>query len=209
MKTFRKSLFAATALTLCLTGTAFAQNLQGGTTQPEARPNGSLFGKNNRTLFEDIKASRVGDTITILVQESASASSSANTKTSKSDSAAFNGGTGLLGGLLKSFGASANTSSDGQGQTNRSGSLVTRLTVVVKEVLPNGNLMVEGSRIVGVNAEKQKVVISGILRPQDVATDNTASSVSLANATVQYDGKGTVGAHQRRGLITSLFSWIF
>jgi flagellar L-ring protein precursor FlgH len=68
---------------------------------------------------------------------------------------------------------------------------------------------VEGTRTVGVNAEKQKVVISGIVRPQDIGPDNTISSVYLANASVQVDGKGPIGDRQRKGLISTILHWLF
>jgi flagellar L-ring protein precursor FlgH len=174
-----------------------------------SRPTGSLWSGSSRSWTEDVKAHGVGDTLTILVQETSSASSAASTKASKNESGSFAGGTGFLKPLLKNFGASSSTSMDGQGQTVRTGSLVTRLTVVVKEVMPNGNLVVEGTRLVGVNNEKQKATISGIVRPQDINPDNTVSSVSVANATIQYDGKGVVGEKQRKGIISTIFGWIF
>lgn len=177
------------------------------------RPSGSLWSRSSTSLVRDVRAHRVGDTITILVQETASASSSATTKTSRSDTASFGGFTGTLEALfrplLKPTGASASLSTDGQGQTNRSGSLSTRLTAIVKEVLPNGNLVIEGTRMVGVNAEKQKVVISGIVRPQDIGPGNTVSSVAIANATIQFDGKGPVGDKQRKGILSTIFGWLF
>lgn len=189
------------------TQTAPAQTA--GTVQPAARPTGSLWSRSSRGLTEDVKAHAVGDTLTVVVQETASASSAASTKTSRDDSAAFNGGTGFLKPLLNNFGASAKTAVNGQGQTVRTGSLITRLTVMVKEVKPNGNLVIEGVRYVGVNSEKQKVTISGTVRPQDINPDNTVSSVSVADAAIQMDGKGVVGDKQRRGLISTLFGWLF
>jgi flagellar L-ring protein precursor FlgH len=184
-----------------------------------ARPNGSLFSEATASLTSDFRARKVGDTLTILVQESATASSSADTKTSRNDAVNFGGLTGSLGGifgqlgltkgLLSPAGVSANTATAGSGATNRSGSLVTKITVIVKEIQPNGNLVVEGNRTVGVNAEKQKVTITGIIRPQDVGPDNTVSSVALANAQIHYDGKGPVGDKQRRGLLTTIFGWLF
>lgn len=183
-----------------------------------SRPNGSLWGSSPRVLAADVRAHKVGDTVTILVSETSSASSTATTKTSKDDNMNF-GGVPIIGSLLKPLGikgsalnplaASNKNSSNGTGQTNRSGSLVTKLSAVVKEVLPNGNMLIEGSRIVGVNSEKQKVMISGVVRPQDIQPDNTVSSVSMANAVIQYDGKGTVGDKQHRGILASLFGWLF
>lgn len=192
------------ALLLCAAATA--------RTQETDRPSGSLWGKNSRSLIADYRAHRVGDTITVLVQESSSATSQATTKTTRSDSASFDGlNTAFdpLKRLLKPFSVSASNATNGQGQTNRSGSLVTRLTAVIKEVLPNGNLVIEGTRTIGVNAEKQKVVISGIIRPEDVGPDNTVSSIALANASIQYDGKGPVGDRQRKGLISTILGWLF
>ncbi|MGC8668627.1 MAG: flagellar basal body L-ring protein FlgH [Chthonomonadales bacterium] len=184
-----------------------------------ARPTGSLFSPEHSSLFADLKAHRVGDIVTILVQESAVATTSANTKTSKDESATFGGVTGALSGLFKPlgikhsllgpFGTNDKRTSNGSGTTDRSGSLVTKITAVVKEVMPNGDLKIEGNRVVGINQEKQKVTISGIVRPQDVGPDNTVSSVSIAEMTVQYDGKGPVGAQQKPGLITRLFHWLF
>lgn len=183
------------------------------------RPTGSLFSADSPSLFADPKAHRVGDIVTILVQESAVATTSANTKTSKDESASYGGVTGALSGLFKPLGikhsllgpfsTNDKRTSNGSGTTDRSGSLVTKITAVVKEVLPNGDLKIEGNRVVGINQEKQKVTISGIVRPQDVGPDNTVSSVSIAEMTVQYDGKGPVGSQQRPGLITRLLHWLF
>ncbi|MCC6729074.1 MAG: flagellar basal body L-ring protein FlgH [Chthonomonadales bacterium] len=183
------------------------------------RPTGSLWGARGASMFADIRARKAGDTLTIIVQETATASSSASTKTSRDDKVAFGGVTGALSGLFRPlgitrdllgpFGVSDSASTSGQGQTNRSGSLVTRITVMVKEVLPNGNLMVEGSRAVGVNAEKQRVTLRGVVRPQDIGPENTVSSIAVADAAIEYEGKGPVGARQRKGLLTTIFGWLF
>lgn len=201
-----------------LTALVWSAWMARGDDQP-ARPNGSLFSASAGSLIRDFRARKAGDTITILVQETAAATSSATTKTNRDDSVNFGGFTGafkgifgqagVTRGLLGPAGVSAKTGTSGQGQTNRSGSLITRISVVVKEVLPNGNLVLEGTRLVGVNAEKQKVVITGIVRPEDVSQDNTVSSIAIANLQVQYDGKGPVGDKQRRGLLTTIFGWLF
>lgn len=179
---------------------------------PSAPANGSLWGRTSRALASDRRACRVGDTVTIVVQETTTGSSSANTKTSRSDKAAFGGlnsGFSTLNRLLKGFDASTSGSTDGQGQTDRSGKLTTRLTVTVKEVMSDGNLRVEGTREMTINKEKQRVTISGIVRPDDVTADNTVSSVALANATIQLDGRGPVADRQRKGLISTVFGWLF
>lgn len=175
----------------------------------EKRPNGSLWNSGGRALTEDFRARRVGDLLTIIVQENTTASSSATTKSDKSDTANFAGGTGFLRRFLKDFGASAAASSSGSGATTRSGSLTARLTVMVKEVLANGNLVVEGMQTITVNKETQKVLITGTVRPQDIAQDNSVLSPQLANASIHYDGKGTVGDKQRKGILGRIFDLIF
>jgi flagellar L-ring protein precursor FlgH len=195
-----------------LVALAWAGWMARGHAQTAPRPNGSLWTSASRGLCEDTRAHKVGDTVTIVVAESTTATSSAATKTSRADSAKFNGMTGgfkTLNNVLQPFGLSNSASTDGSGQTSRSGTLTTRLSAVIKEQLPNGNLVVEGTRTVGVNAEKQKVVISGIVRPQDIGPDNTISSVYLANASVQVDGKGPIGDRQRKGLISTILHWLF
>jgi flagellar L-ring protein precursor FlgH len=173
------------------------------------RPTGSLWTPGARSMVEDYRARQVGDLLTIVVQESATATSTANTKSSKSDSASFGGGTGLLSRFLKDFGASSSGSSSGQGQTSRTGSLATRLTVVVKEILANGNLVIEGTRIVTINKETQKITLTGTVRQQDISPDNSVSSIQVANAAIQFDGKGTVGDRQKKGIIGRIFDLIF
>lgn len=161
------------------------------------------------SLFSDNKASRVGDTLTILIQETASAASQATTKTSKTESLNYGPGFGPLLHLIKNFGLSGNISSNGTGSTSRSDNLSARIAVTVKEVLPNGNLVVEGKRRVGMNAETQEITLSGVIRPQDVAPDNTIASPLVADAQIKYAGKGPVGDKQHDGIITRIFKVLF
>ena len=163
------------------------------------------------SLYSDSRAHEVGDILTITVAENTSAKSSANTKTAHDDSVSAFGGTGLFDRLFHSLSMSANQSrsGNGTGQTTRSGSLVTTLSVVVKEVLPNGTLRVEGSRMVGINRETQKVVFSGLVRPEDVAPDNSVASTQVASVEVRYDGKGIVGDTQRPGILSRIFKFLF
>jgi flagellar L-ring protein precursor FlgH len=163
------------------------------------------------SLYSDSRAHEVGDVLTITIAENTTAQSSANTKTAQDDSVSAFGGTGLFNRLFKSLSLSANQSraGNGTGQTTRSGSLVTTLSVVVKEVLPNGTLKVEGSRTVGINRETQHVVFSGIVRPEDVSADNSVPSTQIAAVEVRYDGKGIVGETQRPGFLSRLFRFLF
>jgi flagellar L-ring protein precursor FlgH len=184
------------------------------TTQAETpRPSGSLWQDSGTgSLYQDFRARKVGDTITILVQESATANSQAATKASKAESGSFSGlssSFGPLNRLLKPLSMSNTESQDGQGSTNRTGSLTTRLSAIVKEVMPNGNLVIEATRDVTINAEKQKVTVRGIIRPVDVSAANTVSSISIADASIKMDGKGPVGDRQKKGILSRIFGWLF
>ena len=87
--------------------------------------------------------------------------------------------------------------------------MVTTLSVLVKESLPNGTLRIEGSRIIGINRETQKVTFSGIVRPEDIAADNSIPSNLIADVAVHYDGKGILGDTQRPGILTRMFRFLF
>lgn len=169
----------------------------------------SLWKDGNRSLYADRKAVKEGDVLTVLIYESTTASSRADTKTSKSDSASTKPGVGPLLSMLPEGSVSGKTGSQASGSTTRSGTLVGKISVVVKEVLPNGNLKVEGTRTVGVNGEKEKIVLTGIVRPEDVSAENTVPSTAIAQAEIHYEGKGPVGNKQREGLLTKLLKWLF
>ncbi|MGQ9738447.1 MAG: flagellar basal body L-ring protein FlgH [Armatimonadota bacterium] len=169
----------------------------------------SLWKDGSRSPYADRKAVKEGDVLTVLIYESTTASSRADTKTSKSDSASTKPGVGPLLSLLPEWSLSGKTNSQASGSTTRSGTLVGKISVVVKEVLPNGNLKVEGSRTVGVNGEKEKIVLTGIVRPEDVSAENTVPSTAIAQAEIHYEGKGPVGSKQREGLLTKLLKWLF
>ncbi len=169
----------------------------------------SLWKDGNWSLYADRKAIKEGDVLTVLIYESTTASSRADTKTSKSDSASTKPGVGPLLSLLPEWSVSGKTGSQASGSTTRSGTLVGKISVLVKEVLPNGNLKVEGTRSVGVNGEKEKIVLTGIVRPEDVSAENTIASTAIAEAEIHYEGKGPVGSKQREGLLTKLLKWLF
>jgi flagellar L-ring protein precursor FlgH len=161
------------------------------------------------SLFTDNRAHQVGDSLTITIQETASATSSGETKTSKTDNATLGPGIGPILRQLGVFSVSGNGSSDGQGSTTRTDNLTAQITVTVKEVLPNGNLSVEGKRRVGMNAEMQEITLTGIVRPQDVSPSNTVPSALVADAQIKFAGKGPVGDKQREGIISRLFKLVF
>ncbi len=198
-----KSILLLTLAAILVLPAAHADSLYPGSST--AAPNSAAAS----SLFSDTKARRVGDTLTIIITESASASSQGATKTSKTESLNYGPGFGPLLHLLKNFGASGSISGDGSGSTTRTDTLNAQIAVTVKQVLPNGNLLVEGRRSVGINAETQTITLSGVVRPQDVAFNNTIPSPLVADAQIKFDGKGPVGDKQRDGLLTRLFKVLF
>ena len=181
---------------------------------PAKRAKNAIQGSSSASmasLFSDNRAHSVGDVLTITIAETTSAQSSANTKTSQDDNVSAFGGTGLIQRFFRDLSLTAvNTrSGNGAGQTTRSGSLTTTLSVIVKEVLPNNTLRIEGSRMVGINRETQRVTFTGIVRPEDIATDNSVPSNLIAGVEVHYDGKGIVSDQQKPGFLARLFRFLF
>ncbi len=173
-------------------------------------PTGSLWSEQSGSLFEDFKARQVGDLLTIVVTESTTATTSADTAVKKSESASTQAGVGpLLKLLWPELSAGGKTDLSSAGSTARSGRITARITVVVVETLPNGVLRVEGRRTLKINDETQTLVFTGLVRVRDIRADNTIPSALVANAQIQFEGKGTVGSRQREGLLTKLFKLIF
>jgi flagellar L-ring protein precursor FlgH len=164
------------------------------------------------SLYKDKKAFKIGDVLTVIVQEAASASHQANTQAKKSSSAGVSWGSSRSASYpLTDFGLTGKEDMTGGGKSVRSGALNGRITLRVKEVLPNGNLVINGTRNITVNDEKQVLEITGIVRPEDVTADNTVLSSLVADAQIKYTGKGEVSEKARMGFFSRLISmfWIF
>jgi flagellar L-ring protein precursor FlgH len=165
---------------------------------------GSLWSPASRltALGSDVRASQIDDMITILVTESASAVVQGTTKTQRqsgvsSTITAAGGLKGASSALKNLAGASTQTSLDGEGTTSRSTQLSTTLSARIAQVLPNGYLVVEGSKEVAVNSEHQTVTVRGIIRPVDLVA-NTIQSDQIAQLELKIDGKGVVNDVVRR-----------
>ena len=184
------------------------QYVQNAARQAEQAPppaSGSLWqpGAPLANITRDPRAYRLNDLVTIVVNENLSALSSGTTKTQRSSSAAASvgalghpfGGANALANLAK---MSGNTTLDGEGSTMRQTSLTTAMSARVAAVLPNGYLVVEGHKSVLVNSEQQTIVVRGVIRPTDLASDNTIQSDLLAEMEVSVNGKGAVGDAVRR-----------
>lgn len=195
---------------------------------------GSLFNdKSDRPVFGRRTASRKGDILTIRVREVMKGQYAASTTTSKKEAATVNkvsiplvdvfagpvlgnilgsqAGTPqkLINGLLGGGNTGASQSSSGSGSTNTSGDFTATLSVIVVDVDANGNLHIEGSRDIQVNKEMQKIVLTGVVRQDDVTPDNTVPSEKIANANIKADGKGAVADKTRRSLIGKILDWLF
>jgi len=164
------------------------------------------------SLYTDHRAMRSDDILTIMVMESAKAGSRSGTNTKKTSQVGVQGvkGNGLLS-FIPEFGASGGTNLgyDGQAGTNREGSLIAKVSARVVKVLENGNLVIEGSKVVEINEEKEIIKIKGVVRPQDIEADNTIYSYNIADAEITYSGKGTVHNGHRPGLLSKFLNWIF
>jgi flagellar L-ring protein precursor FlgH len=156
-------------------------------------------------LTRDPRASRVDDVVTVVVAESASAVTTGGTQTARKSSTATTvtsipgiksaSAIGLISNLPN---LSSNTTLNGQGTTSRTTTLNTHLTARVVHVLPNGFLVIEGTKNVQVNSEWQTVTVRGVVRPADLTSDNTVPSERIAQLEVKLDGKGVVNDAIRR-----------
>lgn len=163
-------------------------------------------------LFEDTKAHRVGDLITVMLSESTKAQKNASTTTAKEQNIDFPSPT-LFGGpviyngkeiLNNSVGMGNDFSGDGA--SSQSNSLSGSITVFVAQVLPNGNLVVRGEKKLTLNQGDEYIRITGIVRPMDVSPDNTVSSTKVANAEIIYSGDGAISDANSMGWLARFFN---
>ncbi len=169
----------------------------------------------NLFLFVDVKARNVNDIVTIQILENASASNSANTSTDQDGetNASAPSFFGLEGGASALSFASilqglSDLSFSGQGTTSRSGTLTASLSARVVEVLPNRDLVVEGTKQVTINQESHRLTLRGVVRSRDVSPNNLVLSSSIAHMEVKFDGQGVVTDANEPGFFYRLFQLI-
>jgi flagellar L-ring protein FlgH len=160
----------------------------------------SLWRNGSRSFFKDQRAHQIGDLLTVTVNITDQANFANETQRSRkvtedSGITAFLGsnlltGTNILPGRLLT--ADANSSADGKGSIQRQETLQTNIAAVVTQLLPNGNLVVEGKQEVRVNFEKRELIVAGIVRPEDIQSDNTIDSSKIAQARIAYGGHGQI-----------------
>lgn len=177
-----------------------------------------------RSAFQDHRACKVGDLITVNIVETSQANKRATTRTGR-DSSINAGITNLLGWETKigelgfpsafqnenMFRASLTNNFGGQGETARNETMTASITARVIDVTPNGNLFIKGSRKVKVNNEAKYITLTGLVRPADISPDNTILSSYIAEASIEYSGSGPVSDKQRPGWLMRAvdFVWPF
>jgi flagellar L-ring protein precursor FlgH len=180
--------------------------------QPEAvsyeaaRPN-SLWRSGSRSFFNDQRASRIGDIITVNIEidDRAELSNSSNRSREGSTSAGLTNFFGLedtIGDILGTdpetlVGADAESQHSGTGAINREEKIELTIAAVIVDRLPNGNLVLAGRQEVRINGELRELTVSGVIRPEDVTASNTINQTQIAEARISYGGRGQLSAVQR------------
>lgn len=187
------------------------------------------------SLYEDRKARRLNDLVTINVVENITASGKANTKTSRDSSSGFeikdffgmnrdfniqnlpfikdfykgNNAAGAQLPFTPSLSGTAKSAFDGKGDTSREGKLIGTITAKVVEVMPNGTLVLESRKDTTINREKQTLVLRGMIRPDDIQPDNTILSSYVADAQIFYVGQGVLMEKQSPGWLSRIMDQVW
>ena len=166
------------------------------------------------SLFADPKARNVGDVLTVLIQENASATNNTSMSTSKTNETEVASTIPGAGNLLKfiplhSLSSSYDNTYRGRASTSRSARLNARVTVQVAAKKPNGDLIIEGVRVLKINGEREAIALTGIVTPANISRDNTVLSSKIADLQIEYTGKGTSTQGARPGIIVRFINWIF
>jgi flagellar L-ring protein precursor FlgH len=168
----------------------------------------SMFDETNyRSLVSETKAVHVGDVLTVVIQEAASATSSADLHAERAFSIS---GRAASSNSAQPHTASAgyDSASDGTGRTERTGRLLAQISVRVTDVNENGDLQVSGEQRLQINRESQLITLTGVVRPRDIGENNTVLSSRIANAYIKFDGNGFVARQSRPGWIAWLLSFL-
>jgi len=169
----------------------------------------------SRSMYADHKAEYAGDILTVIVQESSAAQSTQSKESTRKSS--LNdavtqflfppsvSGLGTHGGSLPSIQVGGASDYTGGGQVNNSQTVTSQTAVLVTDVLPNGNLVIEGIRLVSFSGETQYIVLHGTVRPDDVSASNTVLSSNIADARVEFVSQGALNDSQKLGWFSKLY----
>ncbi|WP_221074030.1 flagellar basal body L-ring protein FlgH [Agarivorans aestuarii] len=178
----------------------------------EARITGSLFTENGaNNLYSDKKAHRVGDIIVVNLAERTQASKSASNELAKDKNLNLNqitvpGGVATINGNPIELGLSQSSDFTGEADAAQSNSLNGNISVNVVQVLANGNLIISGEKWLMLNNGNEYIRLTGIIRPEDVAPDNSITSLRIANARIQYGGTGDFANTTDQGWLSKFFN---
>ncbi|MCW8834001.1 MAG: flagellar basal body L-ring protein FlgH [Colwellia sp.] len=179
-------------------------------------PTGSLFKKNYvNNIYSDSKAHRIGDIISVILEENTQAKKNAKTELKKESNTALDPVVGLGGspvtinGQALQFGINQNSKFKGDSKADQGNSLSGNISVHVLKVLPNGNLMIRGEKWITLNNGDEYIRLTGVIRSKDINSNNTILSTKVANARIQYAGTGTFADVNEQGWLTKFFnsSW--
>ncbi|QRE74604.1 flagellar basal body L-ring protein FlgH [Methylobacterium aquaticum] len=175
--------------------------------QPVSYASNSLWRTGSRAFFKDQRAAKVGDLVTVKINVTDKANLNNETKRSRANSESFGlpnafgleKQTKLLGGIdpEKMLKTQAVTSNDGAGSVQRAETVTTSVAAIVTQVLPNGNLVLEGRQEIRINFEVRELIVGGVLRPEDIESDNTVDSSKIAQARIAYGGRGQISDVQQ------------
>ncbi|MDP4024560.1 flagellar basal body L-ring protein FlgH [Methylobacterium sp. NEAU 140] len=171
--------------------------------QPVSYAPNSLWRTGSRAFFKDQRAAKLGDLLTVKVNVTDQANLANETKRSRAATESFGlpNALGLENNVIgKTFGVggsallnlTSDTSNEGAGSIKRAESVNTNVAAVVTQVLPNGNLVVEGKQEIRINFEVRELVVAGVVRPEDIESDNTIASTKIAQARIAYGGRGQI-----------------
>lgn len=189
-------------------------------TQKGSQPaTGSIYSEAQPGFLEDTRALRVGDTVLVRINEHADAQGNATTNLNKESNREMGSEAmlGLVPAIRKAYPdidpaklLSIASSSDfkGQGSTQRAGTLKASIGVHVKQELPNGDLFIEGTKVVMINHEEYHLYISGVLRPADIEQDNSVDSTLIADARVEFTGRGDIDDQVERGWLNKILDFV-
>jgi flagellar L-ring protein precursor FlgH len=186
---------------------------------PAAVSSGSLWQDSSRSLVADFRASRVGDLVMVRVDESPEAKGDAETSLDRTSSMSFGAPKlfGFAAAIQKShpdldmsdvFDVLGKSNFDGKGATTRGSRVQAAMAVRVKKLLPNGDLFVEGTKVLMVNEEELHIYVSGVVRPEDIAQDNSVASSVVADAQIEFVGRGVLTDNQHQGWLTRFLTQI-
>ena len=167
----------------------------------------SMFNeKTYQALVADQKAFKVGDALTVLIQEASNASSSVDSKASRNTDLGVRGQ--ILGQPQRGINGTVGSGGDGGGQTVRSGRVTAQITTTVQGINDNGELLINGQQTVDLNGEAQVISVSGRVRPRDISDSNSVLSSRIADARITYTGEGYIAEKSKPSLLSRFFNLI-